>query len=103
MGIRAEEPDEHRIIWYDLEAERAAIEAAVPSAVSIYGSQKLEDREQSIVEFSNGQFQELAAKPSIAGSGCNFQRHCARAVFLGIRSEEHTSELQSLMRLSYAV
>src|SRR3546814_10646504 len=32
MEIRAEEPDEHRIIWHDLEAERAAIEAAVPSA-----------------------------------------------------------------------
>src|SRR3546814_4214136 len=27
----------------------------------------------------------------------------ARAQFLGIRSEEHTSELQSLMRISYAV
>jgi hypothetical protein len=27
---------------------------------------------------------ELAAKPVIAGSGCNFQRHCAWAIFLGI-------------------
>lgn len=84
MEIRAEEPDEHRIIWHDLEAERHAIEAAVPSAVSIYGSQDLDEREQAVVDFSNGLFQELAAKPSIAGSGCNFQRYCARAVFLGI-------------------
>ena len=26
----------------------------------------------------------LATKPVIAGSGCNFQRHCADAVFLGV-------------------
>jgi DNA modification methylase len=84
MEIRAAEPDEHRIIWHDLEAERHAIEAAVPSSVSIYGAQDLEARERSIIDFSNGVFQEFAAKPSIAGSGCNFQRHCARAVFLGI-------------------
>src|SRR3546814_5904769 len=30
-------------------------------------------------------------------------RHCRRAVLSGRRSEEHTSELQSLMRISYAV
>lgn len=84
MEIRAEEPDEHRIIWHDLEAERAAIEGAIPSSVSVYGSQDLDEREQAIIDFSDGEFQELAAKPVLAGSGCNFQRHCARAVFLGI-------------------
>lgn len=84
MEIRAEEPDEHRIIWHDLEVERAAIEGAVPSSVSVYGSQDLDEREQAIIDFSDGKFQELAAKPVLAGSGCNFQRHCARAVFLGI-------------------
>lgn len=84
MEIRAEDPAAHRIIWHDLEAERHAIEQAIPSAVSIYGAQDLEDREQSILDFSDGKFAELAAKPVIAGSGCNFQRHCAHAVFLGI-------------------
>src|SRR3546814_4031545 len=34
------------------------------------------------------------------GAGCN--RHMGRALS-GLRSEEHTSELQSLMRISYAV
>jgi DNA modification methylase len=84
MDIRAEDPEAHRIIWHDLEAERHAIEAAIPSAVSVYGSQPLDEREQAIVQFSDGEFQELAAKPVIAGSGCNFQRHCAWAVYLGI-------------------
>lgn len=84
LEIRAEDPEAHRIIWHDLEAERHAIERSVPGAVSVYGSQDLEKREQAIIEFSEGRFQELAAKPSIAGSGCNFQRHCAWSVFLGI-------------------
>src|SRR3546814_10069089 len=31
------------------------------------------------------------------------QRPCLRRVYIARRSEEHTSELQSLMRISYAV
>ncbi|ATH82871.1 DNA methylase N-4 [Ectopseudomonas mendocina] len=84
MQIRAENPDAHRIIWHDLEAERHAIEAAIPDVVSVYGSQDLEKREQCIIDFSDGKFAELAAKPVVAGAGCNFQRHCHQAVFLGI-------------------
>lgn len=84
MELRAEDPGAHRLLWHDLEAERHAIERAVPEAVPIYGSQDLETREDAIIRFSDGEFQELAAKPIIAGSGCNFQRHCAWAIFLGI-------------------
>lgn len=82
--IIAAAPGDHFIIWHDLEDERRAIEKALPSAVSVYGSQDLEKREQAIVDFSDGRFQYLAAKPVIAGSGCNFQRHCHKAIFLGI-------------------
>ena len=85
MGeILAAAPEDHFIIWHDLEDERRAIEKAVPGAVSVYGSQDLENREQAIVDFSDDKFQYLAAKPVIAGSGCNFQRHCHKAIFLGI-------------------
>ncbi|HEX6926789.1 MAG TPA: DNA methyltransferase [Longimicrobiaceae bacterium] len=84
MEIRAENPDRHRIIWHDLEAERRAIEAAIPDVVSVYGSQDLDERERSIIAFSDGEIRELAGKPVMLGSGCNFQRHCHEAVFLGI-------------------
>ncbi|MDE4595283.1 DNA methyltransferase [Sinorhizobium meliloti] len=85
MGeILAGAPNDHFIIWHDLEDERRAIERAVPTAVSVYGTQELDEREQAIIDFSNGEFQYLAAKPVIAGSGCNFQRHCHKAIFLGI-------------------
>lgn len=84
MEIRAEDPDAHRLIWHDLEAERHAIEAAIRSVVTVYGSQDLDQREQAIIDFSDGRIRELAGKASIMGSGCNFQRHCWWAIFLGI-------------------
>lgn len=82
--IIASETDENWLLWHHLESERKAIEKAIPDAVTIYGSQDLDEREQKIVDFSEGRIRVLAPKPEIAGSGCNFQHHCARAVFLGI-------------------
>jgi hypothetical protein len=84
MELRAENPDAHRIIWHDLEAERHAIDKAIPGITSIYGSQDYEKREKNILDFSYGKVQELSAKPVIAGSGCNFQRYCSWAIYLGI-------------------
>jgi hypothetical protein len=82
--ILAAQPDEHFLIWHDLEDERRAIEAALPSVRSVYGAQEISEREDLIVGFSEGQFQYLSTKPVIAGSGCNFQRFCWNAVFVGI-------------------
>lgn len=82
--IIAAAPGDHFIIWHDLEDERRAIEAAIPQSVSVYGTQDLDEREQAIVDFSDGKFPYLAAKPVLAGSGCNFQRHCHKAIFVGI-------------------
>jgi DNA modification methylase/Zn finger protein HypA/HybF involved in hydrogenase expression len=73
----------HFLLWHDLEAERHLIEKCVPHVRTAYGSQDLELREEIILGFSRGEFPILATKPSIAGSGCNFQRHCADAIFLG--------------------
>lgn len=82
--IVAARPGEHWLIWHDLEAERHALQAAIPDAVSIYGDQDLDQREQAIIDFSEGRIRELSAKPVLAGSGCNFQRHCHLAVYAGI-------------------
>lgn len=82
--ILAESPDDSFVIWHDLEDERHAIQAAIPEAVSVWGSQDLDTREQRIVGFGNGDFRVLSTKPVIAGSGCNFQRHCHREVFAGV-------------------
>lgn len=84
MELRAEDPAAHRVLWHDLEAERSAIEAAVPGVAAVYGSQDLDEREQLVIDFSDGRLQELAAKPVMLGAGCNLQRHCRWAIFLGI-------------------
>ncbi len=78
------EPDRHVILWHDQEAERHAITKALPDAVEVYGSQDLDEREDRIVAFSQGRFPRLATKPILSGSGCNFQRHCSKEVFLGV-------------------
>jgi hypothetical protein len=77
-------PGERFLLWHDLEAERHAITRALPEAVAVWGAQDLDERERRIIGFSDGEFRYLATKPVIAGSGCNFQRHCHRAVFVGI-------------------
>ena len=82
--ILTESPEDHFILWHDLEAERHAIQKAIPEAVSVYGSLDLDIREQRTIDFSDGKIKYFSSKPEISGAGCNFQRHCHRSVFLGI-------------------
>ncbi|KRA44679.1 DNA methyltransferase [Devosia sp. Root635] len=84
VELRALDPAAHRVIWHDLEDERRAIEKAVPGIGAVYGSQDLEAREAMVAEFAEGRRRELAGKPSMLGSGSNFQRHCHWEIFLGI-------------------
>jgi DNA modification methylase len=98
LELRQIDPAAHRIIWHDLEAERKAIEDAVPTVVSVYGAQDDETKEDRIIGFSEGRFSELAGKPVMLGSGCNFQRHCSWAIFLGI-GHKFNDFIQAIHRL----
>ena len=84
VDIIAQDPDDHYVVWHDLEDERRAIQSAIPVAVSVWGSQDLEEREQRIIDFSDGKHRILSTKPIIAGSGCNLQRFCHREIFAGV-------------------
>ncbi len=79
-----ESPEDHFILWHDLEDERRALKSAMPEVVEVYGSLDLDIREDRIIGFSDGEFRLLATKPRLSGSGCNFQRHCHRAIFVGV-------------------
>lgn len=98
VELRAIDPDAHRIIWHDLEAERLAIERAIPDVVSVYGAQDDDTKAERIIAFSDGQVRELAGKPVMLGSGCNFQRHCSWAIFLGI-GHKFNDFIQAVHRL----
>lgn len=89
--------NKNTVIWHDLELERKYLEK-IEDVESIYGSQKLEKREQKIIDFSNGNIKYLATKPSISGSGCNFQKHCNKAVFLGL-GYKFNDFIQSIHRI----
>ena len=85
--IVEDNPDEHFILWHDLEAERHEIKKALPETVDIYGSQDYEIREKRVIDFSDGKIRLFATKKELSGSGCNFQRFCHREIFLGIDYE----------------
>lgn len=91
-------PEDHFILWHDLEAERHAITAAVPTAVEVFGAQHLELREDRVADFADGRIQYLATKPELSGSGTNLQRHCHRAAFLGI-GYQFNDFIQSIHRI----
>lgn len=91
-------PEDHFILWHDLEAERHAIKKAIPEAIEVYGSMDYDAREQRIIDFADGATRLLATKKSISGQGCNFQRHCHRAIFLGI-DYEFNDFIQAIHRI----
>lgn len=92
------DPDAHFILWHDLEAERHAILKALPETVDIYGSMDYDERERRVVDFSEGKTRLFATKKSLSGSGCNFQRHCHRAIFVGI-DYEFNDFIQAIHRI----
>lgn len=98
VKIVLEDPEAHFILWHDLEAERHAIKEAFPEAVDIYGAMDYEERERRVIDFSEGRSRLFATKKSLSGSGCNFQRHCHRAVFLGI-DYEFNDFIQAIHRI----
>ncbi|MBY6239827.1 DNA methyltransferase [Methylosinus sp. Sm6] len=96
--IVAASPDDHFLIWHDLEDERRAIEKAVPGVVSVYGTQDLDERRDIMRDFADGRRKRLSTKPIIAGSGPNFQRHCHREIFCGV-SHKFNDFIQALHRV----
>lgn len=80
-------PNDNFILWHDLENERYAIKQAMPETLDIYGSQDYELREKRVIDFSEGKIRLFATKKELSGSGCNFQKHCHREIFLGVDYE----------------
>lgn len=84
MEIIKESPNDHFILWHDLEAERHAIKKALPECKEVFGSQDYEINARITREFKEGEIKYLATKPDISGQGGNMQKHCHRQIFVGI-------------------
>ena len=92
------DPDAHFLLWHDLEYERKTILKEIPGTVDIYGSMDYDERERRVIDFSEGHTRLFATKKSLSGSGCNFQRHCHRAIFVGI-DYEFNDFIQAIHRI----
>ena len=92
------DPSAHFILWHDLEEERREILRQIPGTVDIYGSMDYDERERRVIDFSEGRTRLFATKKSLSGQGCNFQRHCHRAIFIGI-DYEFNDFIQAIHRI----
>lgn len=67
------------VIWCSLNTEGDRLEKEIEGSVQVKGSQSLEEKEELILAFLNGQAKFLVTKAKIAGLGLNLQ-HCAHVV-----------------------
>lgn len=93
-----ESPDDHFILWHHLEDERKAIRKALPETTEVFGALDLDEQERRVIAFADGETRLLATKPSINGAGCNLQRHCHRAIYVGVDFDFHLF-IQSVHRI----
>lgn len=75
------------IVWCHLNDEGDRMEAEIPGAVQVKGAQSMDEKEERILAFLNGEARVLVTKPKIAGLGLNLQ-HCAHVVSFVTHSYE---------------
>ncbi|MEO1256551.1 MAG: DNA methylase N-4, partial [Bacteroidota bacterium] len=98
MEIIESVPNENVLLWHYREDERKAIQKMIPESKAVWGSQNVNEREDYLMGFRKGKYPYLSTKPSIAGSGCNFQYYCSRSIYTGI-DDNFNDFLQSLHRI----
>src|SRR5699024_543527 len=88
--------DEQFLIWCDLNDESYLLAKNIDGAVEVKGSDKVEHKEKSMLDFADGKLKRLVSKPSIAGVGMNFQS-CRNMVFVGL-SDSFEQAIQAIRR-----
>jgi len=96
MAQMINKSDECWIVWCNMNAESSQAAKAIRGAVEITGSDKLEDKTQRMLDFTEGKIRVLISKPSISGFGMNWQ-HCHNIAFLGL-SDSYEMFYQAMRR-----
>lgn len=91
-----QEPHEAWLIWCDTNYEADAIKAQLPDAIEVRGSQSIDEKEELLEAFGNGQAKHLISKPQLCGFGLDWS-HCARMAFVG-RSYSYETWYQAVRR-----
>ncbi|MBU0593345.1 MAG: helicase [Gammaproteobacteria bacterium] len=75
--------DKPCVLWCNLNAESAALAAAIPDGIELSGADSESEKERKLLAFSNGEIRVLITKAKLAGFGMNWQ-HCADTIFVGL-------------------
>ncbi len=75
------------VVWCHLNPEGDRLEKDIKGAVQVKGAQSIEEKEELILAFLNGEARVMVTKPKIAGLGLNLQ-HCAHVVTFVTHSYE---------------
>jgi hypothetical protein len=71
------------ILWCGLNSEADALADAILGAVNVHGALDPDEKARLLLGFSDGDYDVLITKPSIASQGLNYQ-HCNRMAFVGL-------------------
>jgi len=83
----ANESDERWVIWCNLNDEGTALAKAIPDAVEVAGRHSMDEKEDRLSHFVEGDIRVLITKPKIGGFGLNMQ-HCHNTVIFPTDSFE---------------
>jgi DNA methylase/Helicase conserved C-terminal domain len=93
-------PGKRFVLWCHIDKEQRALEKAFKeyNYVSVFGSLSNKQKEDRLIDFSDGKYDILISKPEIAGSGCNFQHVCHNMIFVGI-NDKFNDFIQAIHRI----
>jgi superfamily II DNA or RNA helicase len=75
--------DQQWVIWCHRNEESEKLCKAIPGSADVQGSDSIDQKEQKIDAFTNGELRVLITKPKIFGHGMNWQ-HCNHTAFVGL-------------------
>lgn len=75
------------VYWCNTNAESALLKSMDNDAVEIIGSQSIEQKEETLKAFANGEIERIITKAKMTGMGLNWQ-HCNHSVFFPTWSYE---------------
>lgn len=82
--------------WCHLNKESEGLARLIPDAVEVRGSDKEDDKERKLIDFTEGRIRVLVTKPTICGFGMNWQ-HCSNTGYVGM-SDSFEQVFQSIRR-----
>jgi hypothetical protein len=89
---------ETSVYWCNLNDEADYIEKTDPNAVQIRGGMSIDEKEEMILAFLDGQIKHFVTKPKITGFGLNWQ-HCNHTtVFPGFSYEQYYQLVRRFLR-----